>query len=476
MSGGDCPSEGAPGSYGAGVPGPPTSREDFQQRVDRGVLVLFATVVESLAWATAALLDQDVERADRLIAEDRQVDQRCRDLTGIIKERLAEESVEPDELEDLISVLQMIPELERSADLAEHIAQRARQDLGGSITPRSRGLIQSMCDVGVRMWQMAGRGYAERARDISVQLADADDELDVLSAHLLGEGAGEGAPPSVAAELALVARFYERLGDHAVNLARRVDTMAAPKRLSSLRSWARHPGGNRPAGRRRAGKGGAGLDAARAALRDLLWPRPPREESEFFELFASAAANGRACAEELRKMIASFTDLEAHYEEIRGLERRGDQITVGALRRLDAGARTPYDREDIHALIEELDDVVDEMFAAAELINLVRVERPLPEVVDLADILAAMAAEMEGLIACLRHRQGARQRLERIESLERDGDAAFRRCIARLFSGEYEPLEVIKWKDIVQALENSVNRIEGASKVVETILVKNPGA
>ena len=128
--------------YGAKVARGPSDREQFRQRVDRAVLVLFASVIESLGWATAALLDQDVERAERVIADDRQIDNRSDELTGLITARLSQATVEPDELEDLIAILQMVPELERSADLAEHIAQRTHQGLGGSISPRSRGLIQ----------------------------------------------------------------------------------------------------------------------------------------------------------------------------------------------------------------------------------------------------------------------------------------------------------------------------------------------
>jgi predicted phosphate transport protein (TIGR00153 family) len=431
------------------------------------MLVLFATVIESLGWATAALLDQDVERADRVIADDRQVDERCNELTGLIKGRLSEATVEPDELEDLIAILQMVPELERSADLAEHIAQRTRQGLGGSISPRSRGLIQSMCDVGVHMWQLASRAFAEHSRDIRFQLADADDELDELSAALLTSGAGDGADPAVAAELALVARFYERLGDHAVNLARRIDSMVAPRRMSPLRKL----------GQARNRVVGTADDEPPSRLRTVLNRivrlRLVPTDGGFFDLFQQAAANGRDCAEELRKMIVSLADLEDHYQEIRTLERRGDQITVELLRRLDASFVTPYDREDIHALTEELDDVVDDMFAAAALIHLVRVEQALPEVSELADLLAVMAGEMDALIGCLQNREGARHRLERIEALEHEGDAIYRRSIGHLFSGEYKALEVLKWKDIVQALENAINRIEDVSDVVESILIKN---
>src|SRR5579875_618351 len=171
------------------------------------MLVLYASVVESLGWATVALLDQDVELAEKVIADDQTVDDRASELAGLIKDRLSEATVQPDELEDLIAILQMVPELERSADLAEHIAQRARQGIGGHISPRSRGLIQSMCDVGIRMWQLSSRAYAERSRDLGFELNEADDELDNLSADLLREGAAGGVEPAIAAEVALLARL-----------------------------------------------------------------------------------------------------------------------------------------------------------------------------------------------------------------------------------------------------------------------------
>jgi uncharacterized protein Yka (UPF0111/DUF47 family) len=85
----------------------------------------------------------------------------------------------------------------------------------------------------------------------------------------------------------------------------------------------------------------------------------------------------------------------------------------------------------------------------------------------------AMADEMVGLVGSMRTGAGARLRLERIEHLERQGDFVFRRGMGRLFSGNYDALEVIKWKDIVEAMERSLNAIEDVSDVVESILVKN---
>lgn len=420
--------------------------------------MLYASVVESLGWATAALLDQDVELADRVISDDERVDDRCRELTGLIKDHLSEATVEPGELEDLIAILQMVPELERSADLAEHVAQRGRQGLGGFISPRSRGLIQSMCDVGIRMWQLSSRAYAERSRDLSFEISEADDELDNLSANLLREGAAGGVDPQIAAEVALIARFYERLGDHAVNLARRSAAMAAPKRMSPLRVL------------RRRRRETTDPDAEKRSWLRRLRLMPT--DDVFLQLFQKSAGTAHQCADELLKMVTTFSDLDEHYQEIRSLERRGDEVTIEILRLLDSTFVTPYDREDIHALAEELDDVLDDMFSVAELIHLVPVESCLPEVQQQAETLAAMGGEMESLIGCLTSKQGARHRLERIEELEREGDAIHRRTMARLFSGEYEALEVLKWKDIVQSLEDAMNQIEDVSDVVESILVK----
>ncbi|MDQ1382787.1 MAG: phosphate transport system protein, partial [Actinomycetota bacterium] len=416
-------------------------REDFRRRVDDAVLVLFALVADGLGWATTALLDQDVERARRVIDDDHGIDMRCEELTAMVKDRLAGGvTLDPDELENLIAVLQIVPELERSADLAEHIAQRALRGVGGIVSPRGRGLIQSMGDVGVRMWRVAAMAYRQRSRDASFQLSEADDELDALATSLVNEGVSDGADPQLAADLALVARFYERLGDHAVNLARRVDAMAAPRRLSpakvilSPRRLLRSPGE----------KSGRLQRVLHALTRFRLVPT----DDGFFELFEAAAANARDCADQLRKLTASLSDVDEHYDEIKGFERRGDEITRDLLRRLDASFITPYDREDIHALAEELDDVVDDMFSAASLIHLVQLGESLPELPELGDVLVAMADEMVALIGGLRTGEAARARLERIEHLERQGDFVFRRGMGRLFSGDYDALQVIKLKDI----------------------------
>ncbi|MBO0892846.1 MAG: DUF47 family protein [Acidimicrobiales bacterium] len=434
--------------------------------MDDAVLVLFALVSEAVGWATTALLDQDVDLANQVITDDPAIDERCEELAFLVKERLSGPPLAPEELEDLTAILQVVPELERSADLAEHIAQRALRSLGGTITPRSRGLIQQMSDVAVEMWKTAGTAYRQRSRDASFDLREADSELDELAAGLVTEGLSSDSSAQVTVDLALIARFYERLGDHAVNLAARIETMDKPSRLVPTRSPLAGRLGVRPRPSEKRGR-------LRQVLHSLSRFRIVPNDGGFFDLFYAAAENCRDCAEALSKLIATYRDGADQYEEMQSYERRGDQITTDLLRRLDASFVTPYDREDIHALTEQLDKVVGEMFSAASLITLVQEDESVPELGELAETLVGMADELVALMACLPTQEGARLRLERIDHLERQGNAVFRRGMGRLFSGDYEALIVVKWKDILQALESSLNAIEDASNVVEGILVKS---
>lgn len=451
-----------PDGYYLGVPGPSPARLRFRKQVDQTVTVLFALVTEALPRATAALLDQDVNLAQEVIESDQAIDRRCEELTALVKDGLSDAAQDPQELESLVDILQMIPELERSADLAEHIARRTLRGLGGAITPRSRGLIQQMSDLAIEMWDLATGAYKDHSRDACFQLARADDQLDELASSLVAQSA-EAASSKIAGDLALIARFYERLGDHAVNLGRRVDALASPRRLAYLHirpSLRANGSGAR-------GRAGGGLLARVRRMR--LVPN----DLQFFDLFQSAANNAQEAAEELSKLTASFSDLEEHCERIRALERHGDELTSKTVGLLDTSFITPFDRGDIHALSEKIDDVTDDIFAAASLIQLVGVKEPLPELTQQATVLVNMAGEMTDLFGSMRSGQGARHRLERIEHLEREGDDVFRQAIKRLFSGEYGALDVLKWKDIVQSVEDALNAIEEVSEMVESIMVKN---
>ena len=190
------------------------------------MLRLFALVSEGLAGATEALLAGDREAARALVARDEMLDKLYVDVESLVQRQFALQAPMAVDLRFLLSVLRIVPELERSGDLAEHIAQRAVRGLTGELTPRMRGLIEQMGRTGVEMWRNSAEAYAERDGNAVVRLREHDDELDDLHLSLIAELASGKLSIPVAIELALVGRFYERLGDHAVNIAARVRYLA----------------------------------------------------------------------------------------------------------------------------------------------------------------------------------------------------------------------------------------------------------
>jgi phosphate transport system protein len=191
--------------------------------VGEPVTRLFALVSEALAGATRALLDQDLQLGQSVVDGDRAIDELTSQVEQSIWAGIGRDSPDVDDLRYAVGTLLILPELERSADLAAHIAQRALTGTGAEMTPVSRGIVQRMSEVALAMWNAATSAYAERAAH-GVEIDEADEELDVLHERLTNEVATGAMSAPVAAQVTLLSRFYERLGDHAVNLARRIET------------------------------------------------------------------------------------------------------------------------------------------------------------------------------------------------------------------------------------------------------------
>lgn len=196
------------------------------EHIDREIIRLFALVGEGVAGATDSLLSGDREAARALADSDETIDLLYREIEQLAQRQLALRSTGPEELRYLITVLRMLPELERSGDLAEHVSRRAVRGLGVELSPRARGLVEKMGEVACEMWRATADAYADRAAEASDEVEALDDEVDELHVALTAEIASGSMPLPVAIEAALVARFYERFGDHAVNLARRIAALA----------------------------------------------------------------------------------------------------------------------------------------------------------------------------------------------------------------------------------------------------------
>jgi predicted phosphate transport protein (TIGR00153 family) len=195
-------------------------------------------------------------------------------------------------------------------------------------------------------------------------------------------------------------------------------------------------------------------------------------DDKFFELFDQSADNVARCARVLQKLLSDFDGLPNYLEEIRSYERDGDELTRTIFRRLNSTFVTPFDREDIHALAEELDDVVDDMLEVAAALNIFHVEEILDELREQADVLVQMADVTVTLISKLESMKGVQPELDAIDRMETEGDQIYRRALGRLFSGEYPALEVLKWKDVIEAMEAALNTLEDISDVVESIVLK----
>jgi phosphate transport system protein len=204
-------------------------RQEFEREleaIEANVIELFAMVAEDLPGATDALLSGNSEVIKTLTEREQAIDALYPEIEGMANREILLQAPVASDLRFLLSVLRIVPELERSHDLVVQIATRANHILGDDLSPRCRGLVERMGNLASGMWRQAADSWYQRDRSIAATLAERDDEMDELYASLVAELASGRMTLPVTMEMTLVARFYERLGDHAVNIARRVVYLA----------------------------------------------------------------------------------------------------------------------------------------------------------------------------------------------------------------------------------------------------------
>ena len=200
--------------------------------------------------------------------------------------------------------------------------------------------------------------------------------------------------------------------------------------------------------------------------------RGPRTD-EFYELFAAGGANALAAA---RAAEARFRDYPGGVTqaEIKELEHEGDRITGELIGLVNSQFVTPFDRDDLFRLAGAVDDVNDAIENATEQIALNDVEQPTRHSIEQCAILVAAVEQLEQLLRSLKGAKGSAPEVVRIKELEDEGDACTRRAVASLFEHDrIDPLLVIRWKDIYEALEEAIDACETAGNVIGNIAVKN---
>jgi hypothetical protein len=197
----------------------------------------------------------------------------------------------------------------------------------------------------------------------------------------------------------------------------------------------------------------------------------PREES-FYELYVQHGKLLRQAADLLQQLVESYDDVPAKVRRLHDIEHEADEVTHEIMRRLNTTFVTPLDREDIHELASRLDDVLDHLDAAGDLLVLHNIEKPLPEMKAQVELLVQAARTTEEAMEKLPSFDQLSDYFVEINRLENEGDRIYRQAIADLFSGDYNAMDVLKWKDIIDELEAAMDELEDVANTLEGIALK----
>jgi predicted phosphate transport protein (TIGR00153 family) len=198
----------------------------------------------------------------------------------------------------------------------------------------------------------------------------------------------------------------------------------------------------------------------------------PREV-RFFDDFEQQSRYIVQGAALLWEMLHHFTDARAKAHAIKELEHQADLVTHQIVKKLNTTFVTPLDREDIHALATSLDDVLDYIEAAAERLVVYRIKEPTSASRAMADVIVKTVAAMERAVQCLRTMDaGFHEHAVEVNRLENNADDLLRDSLAALFDEQGDPIEVIKWKEIYETMEEVSDRCEDVANVIEGIILK----
>ena len=200
----------------------------------------------------------------------------------------------------------------------------------------------------------------------------------------------------------------------------------------------------------------------------------PKEE-KFFELFEAQAAHNCEAAKVFREMALKWSRERAAFDKLRDVEHEADITCHEIYDRLNRTFVTPFDREDIRELASELDTVCDLIESVGNRMYLYQIDRSTEDLVQLTDILWQASENVRKAVAELKTPEKSRRVMDyciEVNRLENAGDHALGVAIGKLFQGKPDPLEVMKWKEIYETVEEAIDKCEDIAHTLETILVK----
>jgi len=198
----------------------------------------------------------------------------------------------------------------------------------------------------------------------------------------------------------------------------------------------------------------------------------PRD-AEFYALFAEVSARLTGSATLLHEMLKDPARLDENVASIKVLEHEADNLTRDTIERIDRTFVTPFDREDIHALAGELDDVVDLIDGTARRAAIFHITECRPHVVQLSDVLLRAARCVEDTVRKMKDPGAVGAGTRQLKVLEEEGDAVYHEAMEVLFSSGSDALEVIKWKEMYDKIEDAIDQCEDVGNVLQSISLKN---
>ena len=191
-------------------------------------------------------------------------------------------------------------------------------------------------------------------------------------------------------------------------------------------------------------------------------------------MFADLAKRVTASARLLDKMFTDIDNLNTHATAIKALEHEADHITHTVIDRIQRVFVTPFDREDIHELVQQLDEVIDMIDGAARRAGMFGINTTQPGVQQLTGILLRATEAIEWAVTSMKQPKIVEARSREIKKLEEEGDTVYAQAVATLFrDGAANPIEVIKWKEIYETIERALDQCEDVANVLESISIKN---
>lgn len=199
----------------------------------------------------------------------------------------------------------------------------------------------------------------------------------------------------------------------------------------------------------------------------------PRED-EYFAFFTQMAVEIQNGSNALLEMLQDDpANYEARAKGIKDAEHACDELTHKVTTKLNKSFITPFDREDIYMLVVALDDVLDYVDAAARAVIMYDIKKITSHAVLLAKVIQALSMEIHSSVSMLNKPVGMSQHIVEIHKLENEADDIYFRAIGELFRSEPDPIQIIKWKELYEILENATDRCESVANIIESIVLKH---